>query len=417
MGFGIQQKRVACITSGGPTQDITITDIGIPKGAVFILDRCTNQGVDAAHHMVCIGFTDGSNHKCILYSAEESTGVSNTWSKAMSNVPIVTVAAATGTTDGQASFVQWITDGVQITWDDLPPAAYFLTVIFFYGDILVEVGEILGTEGGSISLGFKPDIMIGAGQSVASFGTGTASTANGAFSIGMLAGGKQCCLGWYSTDGVVPPTGSPEYSIIEQDFFMDDIFSGTGYAVLTPTADGISINAGSLACAFIAISLKGQARTDIIYFDSPTSTGSHTVPVGFKPYFVFEFQTAFADYNSINNSDGSDWGLGIISIDTEAHCYMGRTNMAGAGTITAKSRCGSETADHSCQYRNFDSSITFTASAVTFNSTDYTRSFSVATAGGSPRKFAALVVSERIFTGPNSRVEDLVIGDPIAIGV
>jgi len=130
----IRSTRVAAITTG--TTRISDIRIGTPKAVMLLLllrlqiiphRRCYAVGrflVDGHLGRVCIwafiANMGASSSDVHVFGAKFSACQDN--------------KSGRWTTDGPVNSASWITDGIRLTWNDLPSTAVLLTVTFWYGD-------------------------------------------------------------------------------------------------------------------------------------------------------------------------------------------------------------------------------------------------------------------------------------------
>ncbi len=133
--FAWKTKHEAAITSGGPDQDITISGIGTPVAVIVECSRATTAGTGVDHGILSLGACDGVDSLVGSVRHEDAVATTDTGRMAWLNGLILIMVSGSNAIDGQAHFKEWITDGVRITWDDLPAGAYILTFTFIYGTL------------------------------------------------------------------------------------------------------------------------------------------------------------------------------------------------------------------------------------------------------------------------------------------
>jgi len=191
MSFQIRHTRVVLPTTSG-SQNITISGIGTPIGAIFCYNRATSNIAEAVNNGLMIGCTDGVNQRAVLMDCEDSVDPTNAWTQCLNDSVALTIDPTNGNLVGRASFSGWITDGLRINWTSAPSAASFMNVIFFIGSgIDIGVGDFNSESDESVNLGFRPDQIFIFGVddfNNASFTDSTVggSNAGASYSIGIV---------------------------------------------------------------------------------------------------------------------------------------------------------------------------------------------------------------------------------------
>lgn len=407
MSVTIRHVRVAAITSGGPTQDLTISSGPgtSPVAAMFLMNRCVTTNTEANHSQLCVGFTDGTRSRCGIVSSEHGVASSNTWNKAASDCVLMTVDPNTGTCDGRATFSSFGTDKVTISWSDFPAGAYFIEVILWFGtNIQVYVDNFNSLTDSSKNIGFQPDTVIGFGLNSSFlanvFDADTtsilASLAGGSFSIGFWNNNVQGCLGLFDEDGklVVTYTTYCHSVIVNNGAFLSDTIASI---TIIPTATGFNISddTSSLICGFLAINHGNQVTSKVVETATPTSTGDQIITgVGFKPQFILELQSALTAYNTSSDTNGASFGFGILTNDGTTNDSMNQRLDYATGPTNTITRSKQEVKAESLP-KDFNSVVgTIRSTLVSFNDNGYTKNFTVVAA--SARKITALAIGETI---------------------
>jgi hypothetical protein len=139
--------QVAAPTSGNVRQIVTILGIGTPTVVIVEASRVTSPG--RVDHAICsAGAADGTTSIAFGMRSRDAQ-VADTDTGRMSWRPglILIMNAGANTIDGQAKFVQWVLDGVEIEWTDFPAGAYLLNFTFLYGIVLRASVHRLNTSG------------------------------------------------------------------------------------------------------------------------------------------------------------------------------------------------------------------------------------------------------------------------------
>ena len=129
--------KVVNVLSTSGTQDITFTPNAgdpswTPKVAIVQWNRAVASTSSWIEHMSYgIGFTDGTNQRCVTVASEDNQARADTGTF-QSNDALIRAQTPTGTlpgVDAVATFTSWLTNGMQITWDDAPGAAFYMTIM------------------------------------------------------------------------------------------------------------------------------------------------------------------------------------------------------------------------------------------------------------------------------------------------
>jgi len=166
VGFAWKTVQVAAITSGGPTQDITISGIGTPIAVIIECSIVTTQGTGVPHWIFSAGAADGSNEFNLSGRSKDAGSSSSTGRIAGADGLVLIINNSANTIDGQAHWAAWITDGVRISWDNFPSSAYLLTVTLIYGTATqakVMAGVTDGVQNQTDALsgaGFDPNVAM-----------------------------------------------------------------------------------------------------------------------------------------------------------------------------------------------------------------------------------------------------------------
>ena len=165
----VLEAKVVTYTANTGTgdQDLTGTTF-VPKGAI-VWFTAGNNAVDTfvEGFSFGFGFTDGVNSRCYCNVSEDAQATSDCARIARNDSIIVqlNLTGTVGTTDGQASFVTWLSGGMRINWSNAPTAAFKFHVLYFGGSDLtnVKVGDISVTANATVGytgVGFPPDCFL-----------------------------------------------------------------------------------------------------------------------------------------------------------------------------------------------------------------------------------------------------------------
>ncbi len=192
---------------------------------------------------------------------------------------------------GRAEFSAWVTDGIELDWQDVDTAAYFIIVLIGGDDVSVDVDDFSLSSGTQdvTDPGFEPDAVIGISAGVA-FGTGTTPSSNSFLCFGAAVnGGNQVCYSRFGDDGVSTTDSamyvdtSNVYRNIDESASNETVSLGTyDSSGFTATYGGTG---GTAYIAYLAISADSDFHVDTFTSNGSTGTQSITDP-GFTPQFV-----------------------------------------------------------------------------------------------------------------------------------
>lgn len=236
--------------SGTGTQDITFSGgtSFTPKVAIVQYSRAAvtngnfNEGVSLGY-----GFTDGTNSRCVAYVSEDATTSSDT-ARIQSNNSLISALNQTGTittVDAVATFTQWLTDGMQITWSNAPTAQFYITVTFLGGDDLTnaQVGTLQTGTGASCSvtgMSWQPDFGMFLYTLLTTHNAGSSSTPS--ISIGAAKdSSNQWNQTWYHADAAL--TSSARVSYSHSRVVVQHTTSLSAYSTFSSwNSDGFTLN-------------------------------------------------------------------------------------------------------------------------------------------------------------------------------
>ncbi len=323
------KMRVVSIAgaTGGGTQSLTVSGFGTPTCAIFITSRATdNAVVDASG--VSIGFTDGTNE--VVHG---SRGRDNTNNEQADH--IVAIAGQLGwilgsganpsSGDADFSFSQWVTDGVEISWNTAPSTAVRITVILIQCKN-AQVGTLTVSGAGAsvttvMSPAFPPQTVFVAGASVNEQPETPGVNFKLGFGVADYNGTtvEQGCLQYFVSDGdaVGDPNAiiedalinsNPDPSVTEEIFL--EAFDSDSFDT---TTTGASSFVGQLS--YLSIEWNSVDRK-VANFDAPTGTAtvnkSFTWP-GFKPQCVITGFTNVTSVGTKTTGNAADpIGIGIF---------------------------------------------------------------------------------------------------------
>jgi hypothetical protein len=398
--MGVRHVRGAIGTSTGTKTFVIDPTTGeTPVAAMLILTTSTSGTGESNPHQISVGLTDGTNHRCGVFSAEHGVGTTNTWTKLVNDAPLISIDPNTGAINGVAEFDGFVANGIQLDITDAFPANSRILVVLFFPEGTgydVAVGSLTASGSPSINLGWRPDqvITFAASEGASSGFTGvstTAGDAGGWFGLGFLdcdgSSDVQRSLGWSDDDGEAAGSGGTRsHHIINEGTVFDDAV-GENIALTTDSGGFDALGSGFLG--YLAIQYNGNNQHAVKSISSPTSTGSYAITgIGFQPSYALELQSILTNYNTALDATGFAYGISSLSDDdtVKGVSLYGRTQAVVNPTSTATRVVDGIAA------RLVDQSGTayHTATLTSFDSDGYTRNFTVA--NGTLRRWACLAV-------------------------
>lgn len=156
--------------TAGATQTFTSPGFGTPKAAIVMVSRVTADGSATADMALSIGFvaTDPSAataQACEFCTSQDNVSTTFTLRGSLNNRILRIYDPTAGTIDAQATFLQWVTDGIEITWNNNPDGLYRITVILLTGtDLSAAVREGTTSSGApgtaTLTPGFQADVVL-----------------------------------------------------------------------------------------------------------------------------------------------------------------------------------------------------------------------------------------------------------------
>jgi len=402
LAINIKQVKAAIPTTSG-TQDITIAGFGTPKAALFILSYASSDAAASQPHAaMSVGAIDGTSQMCITTIARDAQDITKSYKYAQSDQCITLIDSVAGTILAEASFSGWITDGVRITWTDPAPSAYLLTTILFNGsDLQAKVGvatsDIDVNDSIHINTGFEPDQIIVV-SNLTMFDISGPNT-DGYLSLGFCDNGdviKQTCQVWENSNGLgtsrVKTTLSNQY-IYTFDFTTDiageiTSFTGSGFNLTT------RLRSFQTDIGYLALKYNDKVRHKLGFVDTVTAINNnyYQSDPGFKPQFMFEFQTFHSGYN-ITESGQIASAFGINSLTSGSHQFYQLHSGPGVGTSDERNRTRSGTS----LLRSADIDLDIRNQSFVFAASGYTIDFNVVDVNSVARKWAYLAVGANNF--------------------
>lgn len=356
MTLTFRATRVAALTGGGPTQDITIPGFGTPKVAWFFAVGSTTEATGAAHAVASYGATDGTNQWCQARTAEDNIATTDTYSLGATD-EVIMFGDHAGGIDGEANFDSWITDGVRISWGNYPASAYLIVVVMGTGsDLSVDVGTFTQPAGDTntvdVACGFEPD-QVTVYTNAAGFATDGAS--NSRISVGFASNNasiEQRVAAQGTRDGLADAQNSM-HSRTNRIALVQRMYNNT----LSRAAELTSFNAGptpaagftcttrdtndsqAFDCGYVALNYNGAAQHKVETLTHPQTNGdSSFTSLGFRPQMVL---ITVEELWGIPDSGWDYWsyavcGVGVFTAhDQYATCIWDEN---GAATTNSESR-------------------------------------------------------------------------------
>jgi hypothetical protein len=397
--------RAAANTATG-NQNFTTTDLGglTPSAALFIATRAVTNNTAAAHAPICIGAATSTSQRWAMFSTSQDGQADTAVTRRAATTQCLMIPLAGGGIDGEADFVSFITNGVQINWTDAPANAYLITVVLFAN----LSGAYAGTFAPGTSVGaavdvtapnFQPDLVF-----LASHGDAFDDTSSAFHSPG---------FGWAVRDG-----SNTQLSVMQSE--QDGQAAGTPRAYLS-TSYGIatlSVNSNNLLWAseigsfdsqgFSATLRIASAGTDEVGYlalalngdnvwagthATPTATGNQasTAP-GFRPQAVFLGMTHLtAVNNGSQNASAGPYGVAVITANAQ---YSNAIAIENGAAITNTQGLGQSIA---ADIDNDDGATGIEATLVSLDATGWTLDFTSVL--GSARQWVALAIGQTVGQG------------------
>jgi hypothetical protein len=316
--------RVTCPVITG-TFDITIPGMGTPKLALFYLSLAITDNTAANGANPCVGAADGTNQWATSSFYQHGAATTGDGSRGVTD-KCVLMGTISGVVVGEAGFDSFITDGVRINFTDNVPSGYLLSVVFFGGaDFLGEAGTInLGTAttAQTHTLAREPDAMIlwSIGELFNDTGVSRAQSILGLVHNNRAGTLTQRSMGIAEANGAAD--GQPVARMME-DKAIFQMTAATGAVDYEVNFDSISgttltftsnVNAASDRVGYIALDLGGLSSA-VGTYEPPTSTGAHTLSLGFTPGFCILGLNGCAAVDTAEQ-DGDAGVFGISLIDS-----------------------------------------------------------------------------------------------------
>lgn len=287
MAFEATIVQAAANTSTG-NQSFTASGFGTPQCALLLVNRATTNGSAAAHAAMSYGATDGTRQRTCSMVAKDEDEANRSVCK--NDKLIVLLTPSAGTVECEAGFNAWVTDGIQVNWTTAPPSAYLVTVVLMKGFANVYVDDC-ETDDDVTAPAFPPSGVI-FGSCWSTVFDNTIQSGGALIGCGLAVNDgsdTQGCWSWgRAWDGFVNDivsVASDGNIVVEHDGstvtdeFVVGSFDASGFTVTSP----VSV----FTAWYLAFELDDGDAAEIAFFDTPTSTGSHSVTgLGLTPVLV-----------------------------------------------------------------------------------------------------------------------------------
>jgi hypothetical protein len=350
MGVTVATIRVAAETDAAPnTQDITTTDLGglTPKAALLIITRAVTDGVAADHYVFSYGVATGaSNEWCVSGSDEHNVGSTDNYPLWKNDACIFIKDPTDGSSDGEAEFSSFITNGIRINWIDEPASAYLITVVLFAGTDLsahannVAIGNTTDLETNCEQPGFEPDVIFTAHQR---YEADSSACINNLFQVGLVHWDgvsvvtQRAMNGWVRDQRVTTECRAKtrnDYGIEHLGDWWGEFlnFDASGFSMITRNAGG-----NNSYLKYLALSFGGAVDSKIGTHTTPTSTGndSETGP-GFTPQFVLMFP-GLCEVMGTEYLDNRGGAYGVSTFDEDDEYCNSLASEDAVGTTNTQS--------------------------------------------------------------------------------
>lgn len=349
-GVVMKATRVALRTTNG-TQDITISGLGTPKAAIFLLGRGETDGVEGAAVQLSHGFTDGATHAHVGYLAVDGVGTSTTRRRA--STTRVAAHLDAGSVPISVSFNSWITNGVRVDVTTTSAAPSLMTVILLGGASLSAKVQVttLATSGNIVTV--TPNFQTRAlftlhGGSSCNFSDTQQNTAVYIPGFASYDGStiRQCSTIYASVTGI--SVGELVAKTRSDAVLSSDVAESVTLENITSTAFDLRSNSGNFSAtkmATLALNFSGVWQAWAGVLDSPTTTGNKdfTSP-GFQPEIGFINLTSLSAINTLRTN--AEAGAMAQSVFTDSAEYTNLwTDRDGVSPMRAKSVSSAKAVD------------------------------------------------------------------------
>jgi len=402
----IATTRVACNTSLGD-QIITTTKLGglTPKLAILTCVRATVNDTPADHLSVSHGMTDGTNH-FVTHALNEHGQAGSSPRRIGTTDQIVMINSPSTPTarEGEATFSEFVTNGLTINWNDALDGAYLLTVTFFAGsDLSADVGTIslLSSPTSLTGLSYEPDVVLMSGH-----GSGWSDTTspNGEWFQGWAVNDGSETQMNHAFDNISSASAGDPAGILQDDHIISNFYNNginRDFFLTSFNSDGFTTEmdwAGSdLSIGYATLNFGGAINVWAGVVDSKiVSTGELAYTgIGFKPQAALMLPTTIKAVNTAV-TDGDAGVTGFSAMDaTDQYCSTVQEEYGSAETDNQ-----SLSSDSALLVPLDDGSDGYQASFVSFDSDGFTLNYSIVDAEA--RKICVLAFEEVLGSGEDN---------------
>jgi len=386
MGISVAVTRVACSTAAG-NQFITAPGLSdlTPKAAYFIVVDAVEDGTASAGAVLGIGAATGAaNRWSVSWSAQDNVGTTNTNRRATTDECVLKILNNSGNVDGEADFVAFIPNGIQINWGNAPASAFLMIVVLFAGtDLNAQAATftMAAAQDATVDIntvGFEPDVLLTAGHgnpfndtayatSFVSYGLVLNKTPVEQYAIcNQSADGQGTTrIGGRITDdyGISWNSSTTGNPLLAGEF---GTFDAQGFSCTTRLAAAGS----SEEVGFLALSFGGVVSFEGGIIATPTATGNDSVTdPGFTPQAVLVGLTQMpaVDTSYINGESAS---VGLYAFDANYEFSNSIQDEDGEGTSDTQS-----ISDNQLTFPQDDGSAGHVATFVSFDTLGWTWNF------------------------------------------
>lgn len=378
-------------------QDITISGIGgeTVKAARIIACCATSQDATIAELMMSMGFTDGTDQRCVAGQDKDNVNPANNGRCQVDDALIQFYNSASAAIVCKASFVSFITNGIRINVDTAYGSKVRCILQLYAGaDISADVGWFTphATQNSAVDIttGFRPDLIYFMDGSATDSGTSEWAYLDSKFGVAARSGG-QGFVKAVANDNVSPTAcgmvvSNTKISVIGSYTLEVTAYASTTFSVTTRDAAGSSNNVCYLALKFT----YGNAM--VVAIDSPTATGSKAYTgAGFTPKHL----EIIGCMNTAYNTTPFD-GIGIFHYVKDSNAentlwYGSEDNVNPSDTYVRQQAGSLYHLDHTATLKHQATFTSFDTDGATLNFT---------TADGTARKWLAVFINEDVSGTP-----------------
>lgn len=188
MALSVLTGQVAANTGSATTN---IPSVGFQGKAIILWGTNGTANTDGTQATAgwSIGFSDGTNHRCIAWAGDDSVATSNVGKSARTDSVLDILTDGTPTSARRVTGVTFNASDVDLTWDGTPAAAYLVQYMILGGSDISNVK--VGTHTMANSTGDKTETGVGFQGDFGMF-LFTAATAAGTTTLANASVGFAC---------------------------------------------------------------------------------------------------------------------------------------------------------------------------------------------------------------------------------